>query len=142
MILLTTSASAQTLTFIPRVYAGQFTLAIRDDSTNIIKNYEVTSTTTSGNYLVVSQAFNPVLVENHFYDLTLYSDPNYWNTNYNLWQEYEQVWNLDTTDIIDIYKDKIFVTNQDVNQDFDQYYNLNQGQYTTNNSYNNDYIVI
>lgn len=142
MILLTTSASAQTLTFIPRVYAGEFTLSIRDDSTNVTKNYEVTSTTTSGNYLVVSQAFNPVLVEGHFYDLDLYSDPNYWNTNYNLWEAYEQVWNLDTTDIIDIYKDKIFVTDQDVNQDFDQYYNVNQGQYTTNDSYNNDYIVI
>ena len=142
MIVFTTTTSAQTFKIIPRTYGADFTMSITDDSTNIPVFYEINNAITDVNYLKFSQAFSPVLIEGHFYDLDLYSDPNFWNTNYNLWQAYEQVWNLDTTDIIDIYKDKIFVTDQDINQDFDQYYNVNQGQYTTNDSYNNDYIVI
>lgn len=142
MIILTTTASNQTLKVIPREYASNFSLSVRDDSTNVTKVYEITNATTVGNYLNVTLAFSPILVENHFYDLTYYSDPNFWNTNYFLWQAYEELWNVDTTKIIDIYKDKIFVTNQEINQDDDKYYNLNQGQYKTNNSYNNDYLVI
>ena len=142
MIILTTTSSNQTLKVIPREYASNFSLSVRDDSTNVTKVYEITNATTVGNYLNVTLAFNPVLVENHFYDLTYYSDPNFWNTNYFLWNAYQELWNVDTTEIIDIYKDKIFVTNQEIDQDDDKYYNLNQGQYKTNNSYNNDYLVI
>ena len=142
MIILTTTASNQTLKVIPREYASNFSLSIRDDSTNVTKVYEITNATTVGDYLNVTLAFSPILVENHFYDLTYYSDPNFWNTNYFLWNEYQELWNVDTTEIIDIYKDKIFVTNQEIDQDTDKYYKLNQGQYKTNNSYNNDYLVI
>lgn len=142
MIILTTSTANQTLKVIPREYASNFSLSVRDDSTNVTKVYEITNATTVGNYLNVTLAFSPVLVENHFYDLTYYSDPNFWNTNYFLWNAYQELWNVDTTEIIDIYKDKIFVTNQEIDQDDDKYYNLNQGQYKTNNSYNNDYLVI
>ena len=85
MIILTTTASNQTLKVIPREYASNFSLSVRDDSTNVTKVYEITNATTVGNYLNVTLAFNPVLVENHFYDLTYYSDPNFWNTNYFLW---------------------------------------------------------
>ena len=74
--------------------------------------------------------------------MKLYSDPNFWNTNYFLWQLYEQNWNEDTTEIIDIYKDKIFVTDQEIDQGDNKYYDINKDQYTTNNSYNNEYIVL
>lgn len=142
MIILTTSTANQTLKVIPREYASNFSLSVRDDSTNVTKVYEITNATTVGDYLNVTLAFSPILVENHFYDLTYYSDPNFWNTNYFLWNVYQELWNVDTTEIIDIYKDKIFVTNQEIDQDTDKYYKLNQGQYKTNNSYNNDYLVI
>ena len=69
MIILTTSSSSQQLKVIPRTFANNFTFRTRDNSTNTVKDYEVTSATTSGNYLVVNQAFSPVLVENRFYDL-------------------------------------------------------------------------
>ena len=142
MIILNTSALAQNLKVIPRTYADEFTLSIRDDSTNVTQTYEVTTGVTSGNYLTFDQIFNPVLREGHFYDIKLYSDPNFWNTNYFLWELYNEFWNIDTTNIVDIYKDRIFCTDQEIDQMDNLYYELNKGQYITDNSYNNDYIVI
>ena len=142
MIVLTTSTLAQAFKVIPRTYVDEFTLSIRDDSTNVTQTYEVTTGVTSGNYLTFSQAFSPVLVEGHFYDIKLYSDPNFWNTNYFLWELYNEIWNIDTTNIVDIFKDRIFCTDQDIDQMDNLYYELNKGQYITDNSYNNDYIVI
>jgi len=142
MIVLTTTTLAQTLKVIPRTYGTQFTLSIRDDSTNVTQIYEVTNATTTGNYLSFTQAFSPVLVEGHFYDLKLYSDPNFWNTNYFLWELYDEYWNIDTTNIDTIFKDRIFCTDQEIDEMDNLYYDINQGQYITDNSYNNDYIVI
>ena len=142
MIVLTTSTLAQAFKVIPRTYGDQFTMSIRDDSTNVTQTYEVTTGVTSGNYLTFDQAFSPVLVEGHFYDIKLYSDPNFWNTNYNLWELYNEFWNIDTTNILDIFKDRIFCTDQEIDQMDNLYYELNKGQYITDNSYNNDYIVI
>jgi len=142
MIVLTTSTLAQAFKVIPREYGAQFTLSLRDDSTNVTQTYEVNSAVTSGNYLTFDQAFSPVLVEGHFYDIKLYSDPNFWNTNYFLWELYNEFWNIDTTNIVDIFKDRIFCTDQEIDQMDNLYYKLNKGQYITDNSYNNDYIVI
>ena len=142
MIVLTTSTLAQAFKVIPREYGAQFTLSLRDDSTNVTQTYEVNSAVTSGNYLTFDQAFSPVLVEGHFYDIKLYSDPNFWNTNYFLWELYNEFWNIDTTNILDIFKDRIFCTDQEIDQMDNLYYELNKGQYITDNSYNNDYIVI
>tara|TARA_R100001463_G_scaffold16721_4_gene43218 strand:- start:5054 stop:5482 length:429 start_codon:yes stop_codon:yes gene_type:complete len=142
MIVFKTTASAQNFKVIPRTYGSQFTLSLRDDSTNVTTVYEINNAVTAGNYLTFSQAFNPVLVEGHFYDLELYTDPNFWNTNYSLWENYNEFWNVDNTNIVDIYKDKIFCTDQEIDQMDNLYYNINQGQFITDNSYNNDYIVI
>ena len=109
MIVFKTTASAQNFKVIPRTYVSQFTLSIRDDSTNVTTVYEINNASTSGNYTIFSQAFSPVLVEGHF---------------------------------VDIYKDKIFCTDQEIDQMDNLYYNINQGQFITDNSYNNDYIVI
>lgn len=142
MIILTTSASAQQLSVIPRQYSNNFTLSVRDDSTNVVKYYSITNATTSGNYLNFSNIFNPILVENHFYDLRLYQDPNFWNTNYNLWELYAQIWNVDREDTEDIYQDRIFCTDQDIDQlNKNDHYQINEGQYKTYNGYDNTYIV-
>ena len=63
---LTTTTSAQTLKIIPRTYATSVTLNLRDDSTNTSVSYTVTPTT-SGDYMVLSQAF--ALKEGRYYDL-------------------------------------------------------------------------
>ena len=141
MIILKTSALAQTLNIIPREYAATFSVDIRDDSTNVIKVYEVTTAATVGNYLQFNLTFDPVLVKNHFFDLRLYVDYNFWNTNYNLWEAETTKWNEANTRVSKIFADKIFCTDQDINQLENKYYKLNEGVYKTNDSFNNEYIV-
>ena len=116
MIHLTTSASAQTLKVIPRSYASSVSMILRDDSTNTSTTYSSISTSTDKNYLVVSQALSPVLVEGRFYDLTLKEGSNV------------------------IYKDKVFCTDQTISS-----YTVNSSEYTVptgNDVFDNDYIVI
>lgn len=116
MISLTTSSSAQTLKIIPRSYASSVTMILRDDSTNTSTTYTSISTSTDKNYLVISQALNPVLVEGRFYDLTIKEGSNI------------------------IYKDKIFCTDQTISD-----YSVNSGEYTIptgDDKFDNDYIII
>tara|TARA_R100001460_G_scaffold21607_1_gene44065 strand:- start:312 stop:677 length:366 start_codon:yes stop_codon:yes gene_type:complete len=121
MIILSTSATAQNFNIIPRQYLGSFIIEIRDDSTNVSVDYAITSATNVGNYLTFNNTFSPVLVEGHFYDLTIYTD---------------------ATKTSVIYKDRIFCTDQDINQTTNNHYKINEGQYTTYNGNDNDYIVI
>ena len=118
MIILTTSATAQSLSVIPRSYESTFTLSVRDDSTNVEKTYSITNAVNSGNYLNFNNIFDPILVENHFYDLKLISNGEV------------------------IYKDRIFCTDQDIDQSNNDYYNLNSNEYLDYNSYDNTYLVI
>jgi hypothetical protein len=142
MIILTTSAAAQTLSVIPREYSDSFTMTVRDDNTNVTKQYEITNASTSNNYLTFDNIFNPILVENRFFDLRLYIDYNFWNTNYSFWNLYEVKWNTDDGKNIDIYNDKIFCTDQDVAQlNQNDYYKINKDQYTFYNGSDNTYTV-
>ena len=91
-------------------------MILRDDSTNTSTTYTSISTSTDKNYLVISQAFNPVLVEGRFYDLTVKEGSNI------------------------IYKDKIFCTDQTISD-----YSVNSGEYTIptgDDKFDNDYIII
>ena len=117
MIILTTSATAQSLSVIQRSYVSTFTLSIRDDSTNVEKTYSITSAVNSGNYLNFNNIFDPILVENHFYDLKLISNGEV------------------------IYKDRIFCTDQDIDQLNSDYYDLNSNEYLDYNGYDNTYLV-
>lgn len=112
---LTTSTEAQTIKIIPREYVASATLKLRDDSTNTEVSYSVTPTTDK-NYLVISNAFN--LVEGHFYDLTL----------------------LNGVEVI--YKDKVFCSDQTINQSNNDYYTVNKDVYDSETSYDNDYIIL
>jgi len=56
---------------------------------------------------------------------------------------YDVLWNVDSDYKEDIYRDKIFCTDQDIDQLNDNdHYQLNKDQYTHYNGYNNDYFVI
>ena len=86
MIVLTTSTSAQTFSFIPR--DTPTSMVITDDQTNVPATIAITSQT-SGNYVnTITADFD--LIEGHFYDLVLYKN----------------------TDIV--YKDRIFCTDQNI----------------------------
>lgn len=115
MIKLTTSTDAQTIRIIPRSYATNVSLIFRDDSTNTEVTYSTTATTQS-NYLVISESLS--LTEGRFYDLTI--------------KEGAEI----------IYKDKVFCTDQTVDQDTNDYYSVNSGEYVSDTSYDNDYIIL
>ena len=125
MIHLGTTASAQTIKIIPRSYASSVTMIVRDDSTNTSTTYSSVSASTDKNYLVISKAFDPVLVDGRFYDLTI-----------------EEGVGLSAKVI---YKDKIFCANQLINQANNEYYTVNSGEYTIptgDDKHDNDYIIV
>ena len=141
MIVFTTSTNAQNFKIIPRTYGSEFSMSITDDSTNIPVYYNITNAGTNVNYLTFSQVFSPKLVEGHFYDIRLYTDYNIWNTNYQLWENDNSLWNVDRTTDVTIFRDKIFCTDQQIDQMEDEYYDLKLGIYKTFNSFDNTYKV-
>ena len=121
MKVLTTSSSAQNIDVIPRTYASSYTLKLRDTS----KNKEVFSSSVSasdnGNYKRLSATFSPVLKEGRYYDMSLISGS------------------------ATVYKDKVFCTDQTINQANNNHYDINNGQFTfdeTSGSHDNDYIIV
>tara|TARA_R110001592_G_scaffold101704_2_gene287644 strand:- start:2622 stop:3050 length:429 start_codon:yes stop_codon:yes gene_type:complete len=141
MIVFTTSTNAQNFKIIPRTYGSEFSMSITDDSTNIPVYYDITNAATNVNYLTFSQVFSPKLIEGHFYDIRLYTDYNIWNTNYQLWENDNSLWNVDRTTDATIFRDKIFCTDQQIDQMEDEYYDLNLDVYKTFNSFDNTYKV-
>tara|TARA_R100000734_G_C3283183_1_gene76378 strand:- start:308 stop:760 length:453 start_codon:yes stop_codon:yes gene_type:complete len=150
MIVSTTTAQ-QTFTVIPREFLASMWVNVIDESLNKTFNYYVdggsVAEDTEGrktftiNY--VDGSGNSIYKEARFYALELFADFNYWNTNLSLWQAYDELWQVDSDQKQTIFKDRIFVTDQDIDQLNDnEHYNINNGQYTTNNSYNNEYIVV
>lgn len=115
MKVLTTSTDPQTLSVIPRSYPTSVTLKLRDDSKNTTSTYTVATSNVEG-YLTLSNAFT--LVEGRFYDLTI----------------------LDGLDVI--YKDKIFCSDQDIDQDLNDYYSVNKDVYVSEDSRDNEFIII
>jgi len=121
MKILTTSASQQTVNVIPRVFASTYTLKVHDEAANDEIFNDTVSASTSDNYRTIAVTFDPVLKEGRNYIMTL----------------------LSGSDIV--YKDKIFCTDQTINQDNNDYYDINNGQYDfddTSGSHDNDYIII
>ena len=114
----TTSSSAQTIKVIPREYITSGTLSLRNDTTNVDKDYSISPSTVDDD-LVFTVTFSPVLQEGLYYDFTLK------NSSSKI-----------------IYKDKIFCTDQTINQANNNYYTVNSGVYTTENSFDDDYITI
>ena len=137
MIILNTSLEAQAFSIIPRKYASAFTLSVRDDNTNVVDVYFISGAIADGNYLTFDVSFLPILVENRYYDLNLYYDYNIWNTNYNLWEEDVEVWNYELRLIESIYKDKIFCTDQVIDESQNEYYKVNKGQYEYYDGFDN-----
>ena len=131
MIILAKSTIEQTIKIIPRVYSTSVTIKLRDDSTNNVVSIILPSASINENYLDLSTIFS--LVENRFYDLEVYSA---------CLLSFLEAENLvKITDIEIIYKDKIFCTNQDIDQLNNDYYNLNLGEYLDYNGYDNTYLV-
>lgn len=133
MIILTTSTSEQTFRVIPRSYPEDVIITLRDDSTNEVTTYTIESAEWDdnndfwqladydwnfGSNIFTEKGYLVItntfaLTENRFYDLTITNESNV------------------------IYRDKVFCTDQTISD-----YSVNDGVYTTENTYDNDYIII
>ena len=124
MKILTTSASQQTIDIIPRAFLSSYKLVVKDEAANEeVFNGEVTAAAFD-NYRQLQVTFDPVLKEGRYYTM--------------------EVRNRLVETLI-YYKDKIFCTDQTINQDNNNYYDINNGQYDfddTSGSHDNDYIIL
>jgi hypothetical protein len=112
---LTTSTDPQTILMIPRSYGLNGTLILRDDSTNTETSNVVTLGKT-GEYMSLEHSFS--LTEGRYYDFRIEISGEI------------------------VYRDKIFCTDQDIDQETNDYYSVNEGEYTSENSFDNDYIIL
>ena len=128
---MTTSPTGQPLKVIPRLFNSVNNIVVRDNSTNESYTYTNINTSFSANNYIsiinqgsgyVDSGSNTILKEGRFYDLSVFG------SNSKL-----------------LYKDKIFVTKQTINQANNNYYDINSGEYTTDSQAamnDNDYIII
>ena len=147
MKILTTSASNQTLTFIPREYPSSVKMTLRDSSTNASNTINSLTLTKSNDKASVTTVFTvstAPLVEGRFYDLSIIKGVGAnWDTLVTQWQSATDNWENVTSTETTIYLDKIFCTDQTINQTENSYYDINSGEYTQTTSYpSDDYIII
>ncbi len=116
MKVLTTSSSEQTFKVVPREYETSTTLEIRDESLNTSVSYSTTNTVV-GDYLNIPVTLS--LNEGKFYEMT-----------------------LKKTDGTIIYRDKIFCTDQGIDQSQDETYSVNESIYTSDTSYDDEFVII
>ena len=119
MIVMTTSSDVQDVFFIPREYeTTDISLKLTDDTTKSDATNTSSTFSRAGDFLKAEVAFSN-LVEDHFYTLKAVL------TNGNV-----------------VYKDKVFVTNQTLDQVNNDLYNINKDQYVEKETSNNDYILL
>ena len=125
MIHLIPSVSEQTIQILPREYTTSIVLLLRDDSTNSETYLELPTSVINGNYLDITSIFT--LSEGRFYDLVVYKvELGYVLAN--------------LTELDVIYKDKIFCTAQDLDQNTNTFYTPNESEYIEQSA-NNDFII-
>ncbi|QDP61403.1 MAG: hypothetical protein GOVbin2014_42 [Prokaryotic dsDNA virus sp.] len=127
MILLKPTTEAQNLYFIKRPFITDSSnvsqlIQITDDITNNDLTYSV-GTATEGDYTRLVMNITG-LKEGRFYSLAVFDKPAGGGDN------------------TCVYKDKIFVTDQDIDQVDNKNYTINDGEFVENTTENNDYIVI
>lgn len=107
----------KTFNIIPREFTvGTLDIKLTSESTNTPINVNSTSTI-NGNYLQFDAVFG-TLTEGQFYNLEVSNETGI------------------------IYKDKVFCTDQTINQTNNNYYSINKNEYTSEDSYDNEYIII
>lgn len=138
MKVLKPTADEQTFYFIPKVYEVAGSLFFRDDQTNEVVEYTPTMVQ-ENDFIKVTGVFN--LVEGHFYDLSLVNDFDLWNENLDQWQAANYNWENAKHKVTQSF-DKVFCTDQTIDQNRNKEYTINKGVYKTDNSFDNDYIVL
>tara|TARA_R100000388_G_C7230246_1_gene154219 strand:+ start:227 stop:577 length:351 start_codon:yes stop_codon:yes gene_type:complete len=107
----------KTLKVIPREFVnGTISVDLKNETTGVNVNITPTASTDQ-NYMSFTASFG-TLVEGDFYNMTIKNGDNI------------------------IYKDKVFCTDQIIDQTNNSYYSVNSGEYNTENSFDNDYIIV
>lgn len=138
MIVLTTTTSEQTFEIIPREYVTDATICIRDESTN-----EEICVLTTGQFWNTN-TFDWNLANYDWEDtagIVITNDLMYITMNLNLVESRFYDIKISNVSGTVIFRDKIFCTDQTIDQATNNYYDMNLGQYTINTSGNNDYII-
>ena len=118
MIVLTTSEGTQSFRFTPRVFTTNFSVSFTDDITfDAIEPVTIQRIDLGNdiNYVFTTES----LKENRFYTLRV----------------------MDSSSNV-IYKDKLFVTNQGIDQLDKEKYTINKDVYVKESTSENDYIVV
>jgi len=138
MIILKTSTDPQTFSIIPREYVTDATICIRDESTN-----DETCVFTTGSFWET----NTIEWELANYDwedevgIVIVNDLVNITMNLDLIEGRYYDMKISNTSGTVIFRDKIFCTDQTIDQINDEYYDMNLGVYKQNQSGNNDYII-
>jgi len=138
MIVLTTATASQTFNVIPREYVTDAEICIRDESTN-----EVICVLTTGQFWNTN-TFQWQLANYDWEDeagIVITNDLMYITMKLNLIEGRFYDIKISNTSGTVIFRDKIFCTDQTIDQETNNYYDMNQGQYIENTSGNNDYII-
>lgn len=151
MIHLIPSVSEQTISILPREYTTFVVLVLRDDSTNDQVQINIPTSVISGNYLNITSTFT--LTEGRFYDLSVYKVQDYEDFKQRVLDNggvveqssciftfYNSLELIDLTEINNIYKDKIFCTAQNLDQNTNTFYTPNKSEYIEQSA-NNDFII-
>ena len=138
MIVLTTSTAEQTFSVIPREYVTDAEICIRDESTN----EQICVLTTGSEWN--TNTLDWQLANYDWEDeagIVITNDLMYITINLNLVEGRFYDLKISNTSGTVIFRDKIFCTDQTIDQETNNYYDMNQGLYIENTSGNNDYII-
>jgi hypothetical protein len=138
MIVLTTSTAEQTFSVIPREYVTDAEICIRDESTN----EQICVLTTGSEWN--TNTLDWQLANYDWEDeagIVITNDLMYITINLNLEEGRFYDLKISNTSGTVIFRDKIFCTDQTIDQETNNYYDMNQGLYIENTSGNNDYII-
>jgi len=139
MIILTTSTSNQTFKVIPRRdVVGGLILTIRNESTNDVTTY-------TGDFVwnIYDTTYNLSYIEWQGSDLSGSEGQTYLEITNKFDLTESNYYTFTISDSVgELYKGVIFCTDQTIDQDNNNYYSVNSGEYVSDASYDNDYIIL
>ena len=124
MHILTTSAGQSgTIKVVLRssvALSARISLYDKSSGSELVANPDATNITESKGITTIDFSFEQDLVEGRFYSLTI--------------ENFAQTYAY--------YKGLVFCTDQTIDQDTNNYYSVNDGEYVSETSYDNDYIIL
>lgn len=138
MKVLKPTTDTQSIKVIPRNYILTTSVELRDDQTNESITYTPT-VVKDNDYLVYSDSYT--LLEGHFYDFLVQNDFERWDQNTDFFNLSDNTWDDLNFRIEKNVVDKIFCTEQEIDQAEQKEYTINKGIYKSDTSFDKEYII-